>query len=126
MQADIRQFGGMLMLLGFCAIIQPLANLVSAFGPEGANTTDPSEIPFWGMIGAFCLFINGVAAVFTGYLATTNDWSHRYLTSFLIIIIQVSSQPFGDVPRPTELRHDSNLQCLPRLCRPPSFLILRT
>jgi len=36
-QSDKRQYGGMLMLLGFCAIIQPMANLVSAFGPDGAN-----------------------------------------------------------------------------------------
>ena len=91
MQADKRQFGGMLMLLGFCAIIQPLANLVSAFGPDGANSTDPGDIAFWGMIGAFCLLFNGILAVFVGYLSNVLDFSHKHLTTFNIIMIQVST-----------------------------------
>jgi hypothetical protein len=91
MQSDKRQFGGMLMLLGFCAVIQPLANLVGAFGPDGANSTHLGEIPFWGMVGAFCLLFNGIFAVFTGYVSNVHDWSHRYLTSMLIITIQVSA-----------------------------------
>ena len=70
-------------------VIQPLGNLVSAFGPEGAITTDASEIPFWGMVGAFCLFITGIVAVLTGYMANVHDFSHRHITTFLMIIIQV-------------------------------------
>lgn len=97
-QSDIRQYGGMLMLLGFAAVIQPLGGVVGAFGPDGANTTDPSVIPFWGMIGSVCVFICGVVAVLTGYLANTHDWSHRYLSGFLIVIIQVSVPSVGCMP----------------------------
>ena len=74
----------------FRAVIQPLGNIVSAFGPDGAINTDAGEIPFWGMIGAFCLFINGITAVFTGYMACVHDFSHRYITTFSMVIIQVS------------------------------------
>lgn len=93
-QSDRRQFGGMLMLLGFCAIIQPLKNVVSGFGPDGANETDPGEIAFWRLVGAFCLFITGIFAVVTGYIATVHDWSHQYITSILIVMIQVRT-PLG-------------------------------
>ena len=44
-QSDKRQFGGLLMLLSLCTVIMPLANIVSAFGPNGANSKDPSTIP---------------------------------------------------------------------------------
>lgn len=88
-QSDRRQIGGLLMLLGFCAIIQPSANIVSGFGPDGANETDPGEIGFWGLFGGLCLFINGVLAVIAGYMATVHDYGHPYLTQLLMITIQV-------------------------------------
>ncbi|CAB9506973.1 expressed unknown protein [Seminavis robusta] len=94
LQSDRRQFGGLMMILGFCAIIQPLGGIVSSFGPDGALTTDPSEIPFWGMIAAFCLFTNGVVAVIIGYMSTVHDWSHRYLTAFSVLIIQTAFIPY--------------------------------
>lgn len=87
-QSDKRQIGGLLMLLGSCAIIQPAANIVSGFGPEGANA-DSSEIGFWGLVGGLCLFINGAFAVVVGYLAAVHDWSNAHLTKLLMITIQV-------------------------------------
>lgn len=90
LQSDMRQFGGLLMLLSFCLLIMPLANIVSAFGPTGANSKDPSTIPFWGMIAGLCVFVTGVMGVFAGYMATVHDWSHRYLNITLMIIIQTA------------------------------------
>jgi hypothetical protein len=80
-----------MMILGFCAIIFPAANIVSGFGPNGANNTDPSEIPLWGLIGGFCFFINGILSVLLGYLVVVHDWSHRYLTQFLMLTLQVGN-----------------------------------
>jgi len=86
--ADKRQFGALLMLLGFCAIIQPLANIANGIGPDGVEY-GAGKISFWRTVGAFCIFINGVVSVMVGYLAAVHDFSHRYLTGFLIVIIQV-------------------------------------
>ncbi|CAB9496059.1 expressed unknown protein [Seminavis robusta] len=72
----------------------PAANIVSGFGPDGANTTDPGEIPFWGLVGGLCLFINGNLAVLVGYLVTVHDWDHRYLTQFLMVTIQTAWIPY--------------------------------
>ena len=94
LQSDKRQIGGLLMLLGFCATIQPAANIVSGFGPDGANVTDPGEIGFWGLVGGLCLFINGTLATIVGYLAAVHDWSHPYLTQLLMVTIQVSDGCF--------------------------------
>ena len=89
-QSDIRQYGGLLMLLSFSQVVMPLVGIVSAFGPNGANTNDPSQIPFWGMIAGLFVFIFGVTGVFTGYMATVHDWSNKYLNIFLMIIIQTA------------------------------------
>lgn len=93
-QSDRRQIGGLLMILGFCYIIQPQAGLVSGFGPEGSLATDPSTIPFWGLVAGFCLWITGMTAVLTGYLVTVHDWSHEYLTLTLIVFIQTAWIPY--------------------------------
>jgi len=46
------------------------------------------------MIGAFSLFINGVFAVLAGYMSNTHDFSHHYLTSFMIVLIQAAWIPY--------------------------------
>lgn len=89
-QSDTRQYGGLLMLLSFSQVVMPLAGLVSAFGQNGANTNDPSQIPFWGMIAGFCVFIFGVTGVFVGYMATVHDYSSKNLNMFLMIILQTA------------------------------------
>ena len=89
-QSDKRQFGGLLMLLSLCTVIMPLANIVSAFGPNGANSKDPSTIPFWGIVAGLCVFVFGVTGVLTGYMATVHDYSNRFLNIFLMIAIQTA------------------------------------
>jgi hypothetical protein len=71
-------------------VIQPLAGIVSAFNQEGATNTDPSTIPFWGMVGAFCLFLNGFSSVIVGFAACVADSSHILATIYLVAINQVS------------------------------------
>lgn len=78
------------MLLSFCLLIMPIANIASAFGPTGANSKDPSSIPFWGTVAGLCVFITGTMGVLVGYMATVHDWSHRYLTIPLMVAIQTA------------------------------------
>jgi hypothetical protein len=73
-------------------VIQPLSGIVSSFDQSGAVNTDPSEIPFWGMVGAFCLFLNGFSSVIAGFAACAADSSHILVTTYLIVINQVSRQ----------------------------------
>lgn len=93
-QSDKRQAGGLLMLLGFCAIVQPAADIVSGFGPDGALVTDAGEIPFWQLVGGLCVFINGILAVTLGYLATVHDYTHVYFTQLLMVTIQTAWIPY--------------------------------
>ena len=75
----------------FCLLILPLANIVSAFGPTGANSKDPGTITFWGMTAGFCVFVTaGVKWVFAGYMAMVHDRSHRYFNITLMIAIQTA------------------------------------
>ena len=46
------------------------------------------------MIGAFCLFINGICGVILGYMACVHDFSHPYLTLGMIVIIQAAWIPY--------------------------------
>lgn len=89
-QSDARQFGGLLMIMSFCCVIMPLGNIASAIGPNGAMSTDPSEIPFWGTVAGICVFVFGVVGVLAGYMAAIHDYSHRYINIFLMVIIQTA------------------------------------
>ena len=68
--------------------MQSIGHVVSAFGPDGAMTTDVSDIHFWQMLAALGLFINGILGVILGYMACVHDFSHPYLTFGMNVIIQ--------------------------------------
>lgn len=89
-QSDMRQVGGLLMLLSFAALVNPLAGIVSAFGPDGALSTDAGSIPFWNNIANLTLFVWGTVGVLTGYMACVHDWSHKYLNLFMMFAIQTA------------------------------------
>ena len=89
-QSDARQIGGLLMLMSFCCLVMPLANISASFGPDGAATRDPSTTTFWQIVAGICVFIFGVTGVLTGYMAAVHDYSHKYLNIFLMVIIQTA------------------------------------
>jgi hypothetical protein len=72
-----------------------MASIVSSFDKDGAVNTDASQIPFWGMVGAFCLFLNGFSSVIVGFAACVADSSHILATTYLIAINQVSLELLG-------------------------------
>lgn len=89
-QSDSRQIGGMLMLLSMCVVIMPLGNIATGFGLNGAEFDDPNNTPIWELIGSLFAFIFGVTGVFTGYMATVHDYSHKNITMFLMVMIQTA------------------------------------
>ena len=80
------------MLLGFCAIIQPLAGIAGSIGPD--DTTVSEGIPLSSFIGGLCLAKLGVLAVLVGYNEAVHDWGHRYLTAYLIVFVQTAFIPY--------------------------------
>lgn len=90
-KAERRQFAGLLMLTGFCAVIQPLANIASGVGTSGPLVTDAGEVKFWQFVGACCLFAIGVSSVLVGYMEFIHDWGEISHSGMLIVLTQVNS-----------------------------------
>ena len=86
-----RQYGGLLMLTGLCAVFAPIGNIVSAIDSGGLSEafTDPSTIPFWRFVGACCLMAIGVTAVLTGFAECVHDAGNTRVTFWAIILTQV-------------------------------------
>ena len=87
-ESDKRQIGALLMLLGFCAIIQPLAGIAASIGPDG--TTVSEGIALSSFIGGLCLAKLGVLSVVTGYNEVVHGLGHRYVTAYLIVFVQTA------------------------------------
>ena len=90
-KADVRTFGGLLLLLGACATFNPLANVAAGITPGMLPT---GGIPLWGLIAGIVLTIFGTVAMLVGYLALVHDYGHRALTGGLIAITQLAWIPF--------------------------------
>jgi hypothetical protein len=87
--AERRQYGGLLMVTGFCAIIQPLAGIATAVGPNGPIVSDASEVAFWSFLGSCCLFAIGVSSMIVGFIEFIMDSGEITQTTLLIILTQV-------------------------------------
>lgn len=92
-QSDGRQFGGLLMLLSFAALINSLSGIIASYGiNEGIQGTvladDASTTLFWIMFSYFCQFIWATIGSFAGYMACVHDYSNKWLNGFLMVAIQ--------------------------------------
>eukprot|EP00536_Pseudo-nitzschia_multiseries_P018916 jgi/Psemu1/58005/gm1.58005_g len=68
-QSDGRQFGGLLMLLSFAALINSLSGIIAAYGPNGAVVDDANTTEWWILFSYFCQFIWATTGAFAGYMA---------------------------------------------------------
>ena len=86
-----RQYGGLLMLTGVCAVFAPIGSIVTAIGTEGllGDTTDPSTIPFWRFVGGCCMMAIGISAVLTGFAECIHDAGNTRVTTWAILLTQV-------------------------------------
>ena len=87
------------MLTGFCAIIQPLANIATAVGPDGPNLTSASgkgagHSDTWRFVGACCLFAIGIGSMLVGYLESICDFGEITHTTMLIMLTQTAFIPY--------------------------------
>ena len=88
--AERRQYGGLLMLTGFCAIIQPLAHLAEGVGPDGPLVTSAGDSAYWQFVGSCCLFAIGIVTVLIGYLEAICDWGEITHTTLSIALTQTA------------------------------------
>jgi len=92
--AERRQYGGLLMLTGFCALIQPLAGMATRVGPDGPLYTDAGTSQFWQFVGACLLFAIGVCSMLVGYLEFIHDWGEITHSALLIVLTQSAFIPY--------------------------------
>jgi hypothetical protein len=85
---DLRQIGGILLVAGFCAVVQPLGEVVSVIGPNG--TTVDQGIPLSGFIAGLCVIKIGILAIFIGYNITIHDWSNQLLNGYALVWAQTA------------------------------------
>jgi hypothetical protein len=90
-KADVRCFGGLLLVLGAMATINPLANVAAGITPGMLPT---EGIPLWSLIGGVSVVIMGTLAMLVGYLALVHEYGNRILTASLIAVTQLAWIPF--------------------------------
>lgn len=89
-----RQYGGLLMVTGLCAVQAPLGMLVSKISSDGltGDVTEPDTIPFWSFVGGCCLVAIGICSVLSGFAECVSDSGSTRVTSWTILLTQVSQQ----------------------------------
>lgn len=88
LKTELRQIAGLLLLCGFCALIQPVGNVVSQVD------TSPTKTPLARLVGGFFLLKLGITSLFIGYCQLVQDWSHKYLTLYAIFWCQLAFVPY--------------------------------
>jgi hypothetical protein len=91
--SEKRQVGGLLLVTGFCALIQPLGGIVTAVGKD---TTVASSLGVASLIGGLCLAKLGLLSVFAGYSQVVHDHvlGGKYLIGYLILWTQTAFIPY--------------------------------
>lgn len=87
-ESDKREFAGLLTLIAFCAIIQPLYRLSVLIGSDG--TTANTSYPFAILFGYVWLLTSGIISLMVGYHALVHGLGSKAVTGFLILFVQVS------------------------------------
>lgn len=92
LKCEKRQFSGLMFALSICVTYFPLANLTTSIGPN--DTTPSSGLPLAGLIAACILVFVGSSGMMVGYLGIVHDYSNKFLTGILLVIIQLTWMPF--------------------------------
>lgn len=92
-KAERHQLGGLLLLAGFCALLQPMVGVATAAGPD--QTPLPYErMEFVLFVGGLCVMLEGLLAMMVGYLELVQDVGMRRLTQFAIVWAQTAWIPY--------------------------------
>jgi len=86
--SDKRQLAGMLMVLGFCAVIQPIANVAVYIQPDGATPTQ--GIQFAQFFGGVCLLAIGAGSVAAGFSELVYGWANFKIYGWLALLTQTA------------------------------------
>mmetsp|Transcript_20919 Transcript_20919/g.34565 ORF Transcript_20919/g.34565 Transcript_20919/m.34565 type:complete len:368 (+) Transcript_20919:91-1194(+) len=91
-RGDKRQFAGLLFGLSICATFFPMAGLAGLIGPDG--TTVNEGVPLARLVAGVCVIAIGLSGMLTGYLALAHDYSNKWLTTWVLIIVQTAWIPY--------------------------------
>lgn len=80
---------GLLMIVGFCAVTQPLSSIASGVGTNGILTSGYDEIAYWQFVGSCCMFANGILSIILGYFESVHDYGKVHLYVILVASTQV-------------------------------------
>jgi hypothetical protein len=92
-KADRRQLGGLLLLLGTCATIEPLTGVNYFLGT--ADFPSASVIQIASFAGGILEIVFGSLAMVVGYLSLIHDYGHKRLSVALLVLMQGAWVPFA-------------------------------
>lgn len=92
LRAERRQLGGLMLLLGTCATIQPLASVSTLVGAE--NTLASTAMEIASLSAGLAQILFGSTSVFVGYLSMVHDYGDQWLSGCLITLTQLAWLPF--------------------------------
>lgn len=90
-KADVRMFGGLLLVVGAAATFSPLANVAAGITPGSLPT---GGLPLWGLISGLIVATIGSFGMLVGYLTLVHDYATRPLVGSLIALTQLAWIPF--------------------------------
>ena len=79
LSADKRQIGGLLMLTGFAAVIQPIFDIAVTMGSDGSSPNRGLDLAL--LIGRFFVNVTGILSVILGYMEVVHDSGFKPLTA---------------------------------------------
>jgi hypothetical protein len=87
-ESDKREFAGLLMLIAFCAMVQPIFRLALQIGTNSTTTNEGT--PFAVLFGYIWLFTSGILSLMVAYHALVHGLGSKAFTGFLILFVQIS------------------------------------
>jgi hypothetical protein len=90
--ADRRQLGGIMLLLGVCATIEPMTDITYFIGEAGLEDRSPIELASFAAGLAQVVF--GSVSVVVGFLNLVHDYGNQKLSTALLILVQAAWVPF--------------------------------
>eukprot|EP00980_Cylindrotheca_fusiformis_P001395 scaffold345_cov134-Cylindrotheca_fusiformis.AAC.6 len=92
-KADRRQLGGIMLLLGVCATIEPLTDITYFIG-EG-EFEDRETIQIASFAAGLAQLVFGSVAVVVGFLSLVHDFGNQTLSTSLLVLVQTAWAPFA-------------------------------
>ncbi|KAI2494239.1 hypothetical protein MHU86_20296 [Fragilaria crotonensis] len=89
-RSDLRQFGGLLLVLSMCATFYPMYSIAIYAGSPTAS----EGISLGLLIGSLFILAIGISGALVGYLQIVHDYSNVFMTTWMVVIVQTAWIPY--------------------------------